>query len=209
MGALPLIGGIVGQVGNTGAGISGISNTLFGHETLAGQQQYMAKPGDPLTDAQGNILDKFKLSSGDQYSQLAKDQLNTSLATGRDTVAKTASGGMAEALNKLAQRGGAGEGSRLALARQAMESKAAGEQGVTAEGIKGLQDIGMKQFDIGREAEKYNLGNQFDWTKNKYNADTAAWAANETANAQLRGTKAPKGGVVGSVTNPAMRGIGK
>ena len=68
-----------------------------------------------------------------------------------------------------------------------------------------LQDISEKQFDIGREAERANVGNLIgnqkglnEFNLGMYGQDMNAWGANQTANAQIRASK-PKGGILGGV----------
>jgi len=68
-----------------------------------------------------------------------------------------------------------------------------GQQGVTQQGIEGQQKIGENQFQIGRDAEKYNLGTK----KDQYNTQMQAWAAGKAADAMAASAPQRKQGGIG------------
>lgn len=180
----------------------------------------MARPGDSqyygLTDDQGNLQDKYKLSNGDQYTQLAQNRLTQDLANSRDRASMQGAGNLANARNQMASRGGLSGGAAALLNRQSMTDQTNAQQGITGQGLQSQQNIGEKQFDIGREAEKTNLSNLIgdrqglnSFNQNKYNQQMAEWAANQSANAMARNAPHAKGGVLGGITQGIGSTLGK
>jgi len=193
-------------------------NTLFGDNSPRDPRsniKNMVRPDDPtfqgLTNADGNLDAKYQLSSGDEYSQLAKDQLAQSQVQARDSNALEGTGASIAARNNLASRGGLTGGAAALMQRNQMENTMKGGQAITQAGIQGSNQIGMKQFDIGRDAEKTNLGNlvgnrkaENDFTQQRYATQMAEYGASQTADEMARNARRPKGGAVGGIT----QGIG-
>jgi hypothetical protein len=206
-----------------GGALRKLGNTLFGDNSPmdpGANIRNMARPDDPtylgLTDKDGNLDPRFKLSSGEQYSELAKNQLAQSQAEARDNNAIAGTGSAIAARNSLASRGGLSGGAAALLQRNQMENTMKGDQAVTQAGIKGSNDIGMKQFDIGREAEKANIGSlisnqrgQNEFNQSRYATQMAEYGASQTADAMARAAPKPKGGVVGGLTQGVAGITGK
>jgi hypothetical protein len=169
-------------------------------------QKYMAKPEDAkfvgMTNEDGSLADRFKMSDGSAYTDIANQRLASDVATGRDQAAAQAGGAAASARNSIASRGGLSGGMAALLARNMQSDLMNANQGITSKQIGAGQDIQAKQFAIGREAETSNVGalrgNQAalnEFTQNKYASDMGAWGANNTANAQLAVANKPKTGL--------------
>lgn len=202
MGALPIVGGIAGGLALNKAGNDKKNQYLS-------QQQAVTKPEDikftGLGDQAGNLQDRFKLSGGEDYSRIAGEKLQLGTQDARDIAAKQAGTQEAMARQNLASRGGLSGGAAAILARQGQQSGMDAQQELTRKALGLEQDIASKQFDIGREAEKFNVGNLIgneralnEFNLSKYANDMAAYGAGQSANAQIRAS-APKGGVLGGV----------
>ena len=144
--------------------------------------------GRPVTPdyfgSDGMLKDQYQLSSGDDWSRLAKERLGTDIAGARNEATLSGAGAAQQARNALASRGGLSGGSAALLARQAMTDQSNAQQGITNTGVRGAQDIGMKQFDIGREAEKYNKGTALGLKQSTYDTQMKEWGASKSADAQ-------------------------
>lgn len=204
-----------------GGVLKSAGNALWGSQPTPDFTQANMKRPDRIkysgiTDEQGNLLSNFKMSDGAGYSDIAKAGLAQNIAQGRDKAAMAGAGASAQARNSLAQRGGASGGAAAILARQAMTDQSAAQQGLTTEDIQGQQKIGEKTFDIGREAEKYNLGNAIGdvgkrqgFNENMYGMDMAEYGASQTADAMRKNAPRPKGGVLGGAVNGVGSILGK
>lgn len=218
------MGGVVNGVSNAISSVgNAIGGALFGSEAPKNPRDYIQNRGRPedlkfrsLTDENGNLLPQFKLSSGEDYTKLANQQLVEKLRQSRDDAALQNQGTMTSALSSLASRGGLSEGARRSIARQGAEADMQANQGITKSGIDASNQIGMKQFDIGREAEKANLDTrisnlqaQRNFEADDYARKMAEWGANQTSNSMLANAPKPKGGIVGGLTQGVGSALGK
>jgi len=202
------MGGVVkgtGDVMTGGVFNKGVQKTLWGGQPEANfDGQYMARPDWLLTDEKGNLRENFKLSDGSGYTKSAQDRLGTDIAKSRDEAALASAGAQGQARNQLASRGGLSGGMAALLANTAQTNQMNAQQDITGQNIRGQQDINKNTYDIGREAEKYNLGNALQLGKSKYETDMKEWGANQTSNSMLANAPRPKGGILGGAT----QGIG-
>lgn len=199
------MGSVINGANKATGGLIDPANIFTPDDPNAGQQ-YMAKPKDVsfvgLTNPDGSLQDQFKMSDGSGYTALANARLGTDVAQARDQAQMSAAGAGSAARDQLASRGGLSGGMAALLARNNQSDLINANQGISQKQIGAGQDIGAKQFDIGREAETSNVGalrgNQAalnDFTQNKYASDMAAYGANNTANAQLAAANKPKTGI--------------
>lgn len=169
----------------------------------AAQAQLNAGPQRPdfkgLTDAQGNLLPQFALSSGEGYKDIATQGLQAEKTKAMSDAAGAAAGRQAAGRTALATKGGLQGGAALRLAQSGAQDLANAQQGIGAQAMAGAQKIGEKTYDIGREAEKANLEsriknqaglNAFDLQK--YSEQMKAWAADKSANAQAQAANSGK-----------------
>lgn len=172
-------------------------------QAAAAQAQLNAGPQRPdfkgLTGEDGQLLDKYKLSDGSQYGQIATNALNQQTAQGMNNAAQSNMGAQAQARTALATRGGLGGGAALRLAQSGQQNLANARQDVGSAAAQGAQGIQQKQYDIGREAEKANVGNLIknqaglnEFDLKKYGDQMQAWAADKSANAQAAAANSGK-----------------
>lgn len=196
-----------------GGVLKSVTGALWGDQpepdfTLANMKRPDRIKYKGLTTEEGDLLDKFKLSNGADYENIAKGRLSQNISKGRDEAAKSGAGAAAQARNAMASRGGLSGGAAALLARQQMTDQSGAQQGLTQQDIGGQQDIGEKTWDIGREAEKFNLGNQIgdvgrrqSFNEGMYGQDMSEWGASQTADAMRKNAPRPKGGVLGGITS--------
>lgn len=181
-------------------GTGGLSGILGGDDNLPSFDPYnVARPED-LLDESGNLKEKYKLSGGEGYTKLAQARLAQDISKAYDKAQLQQKSATGNALSNLAMRGGVGSGQRLALQRQGATDLLNAQQGVQQQNIQGQQGIGEKQFDIGREAERFNLSTLIGDRDRKMQE----WAAAQSANAQLQNANKPKSGLIGG----AVQGLG-
>lgn len=163
----------------------------------AAQAQLNAGPQRPdfkgLTDAEGNLMDKFKLSSGEGYKDIATQGLEQGKTKAMSEAAQSQMGANAAARTALATRGGLSGGAALRLAQSGAQNLANARQDIGRTGMEGAQKIAEKTFDIGRQAEQTNLENLIKnqaglnaFDLQKYSEQMKAWAANKSADAQAQ-----------------------
>lgn len=163
----------------------------------AAQAQINAGPTRPdfkgLTDAEGNLMDKFKMSSGAGYKDIATAGLEQGKTKALDEAAQSQMGANAAARTSLATRGGLTGGAALRLAQSGAQNLANARQDIGRTGMEGAQKIAEKTFDIGRQAEQTNLENLIKnqaglnaFDLQKYSEQMKTWAASKSADAQAR-----------------------
>lgn len=172
-------------------------------------QRPTASQFESITDNKTGLLkDNYKLSDGSGYSKLATDKLGTDIAKARDNAAAGGAQAQAQARTALASRGGITSGMAARLAMSGGRDQMAAQQGVTSQQVAGGQDIASKTFDIGREAEKANIGTMTQdqrernmFNDSRYKAQMQEWAAGKAGQASMAGNqpKSAKGGVGGMV----------
>lgn len=201
--------------------LKGVGNFLWGEQpepdfSLENMKRPERITYKGLTDAQGNLANKYKLSNGADYKAIANQGLQQKIAKASEDVAKQQAGAQIEALNRLATKTGVSGGVAASVARQGATDKLNALQGLTQKGIEEGQKISEKTFDIGREAEKINLANligdvrgQQAFTENMYGLDMNEFGASKTSDSMKRNAPRPKGGVLGGITQGVGSVIGK
>lgn len=132
--------------------------------------------------------------------QLSKNSTMTGQAV--DTATAKSAAGTAGAESNLASHGGLGGGGAFALQRAGMQDATLASQDAQRQGNVNALDIGAKDADLGvqKAGTWANLAEQENAQKaalmeSNYSNQMQAWAANNTANAQLASTK--KSGLLG------------
>lgn len=224
------MGGVTKTLSGVGSSIGGIGGQALGGFGLLGgdgpgqQEQQNARlsqmiaeldPGarpeyaqyQGLRDASGNLQSQYKLSNGDDYSKgmLGKQALEE--AGLRDQAAQSQAGALANARSQLASQYGLRGGAANRLAQMGQRDLLNANQKVSQQGALARSDIANQQFGLGREAEKFNIGqsttdqNQMNQAKlAEYQEKMKAYSAAKQAQATLgAGIGSQKGGVIGGV----------
>jgi hypothetical protein len=172
-----------------------------------------ARPGavgfESITDNKtGQLKDQYKLSGGEGYSKLADERLATDTAQARNTAAQGQAGAQAQARTALSSKQGMTPAMAMRLAAQGQRDQMGAQQDITQGQVRGGQDVAAKQFDLGREAEKANLGSSIgdqqarnNFNMDRYKTQMGEWAAGKAGQSALEGSrpKSAKGGIMGGV----------
>ena len=144
-----------------------------------------------ITDKDGNLDPKFKLSDGTGYAGIANAANQQGATNASNVAAQSNMGAQANARTALATRGGLSGGAALRLAETGQQNLANNRQDIQNTMMKNANDIQSKQFDITRQAEQGNIGNLVSnqsalnaFNLGQYKDQMQAWAADKSANAQ-------------------------